>query len=91
MLRVKSISICFPQQQLIIFWLAAANCSNSQSRYLLAQCCLRLGKLNEAEQALNPDGDPQKGEVSFASFLTPFTNGQRFGPAVLSVQLKGQA
>ncbi|EIE23188.1 TPR-like protein [Coccomyxa subellipsoidea C-169] len=45
------------------YHLLVANCSDSQSRYLLAQCCLRLGKLNEAEQALNPDGDPQKGEV----------------------------
>ncbi len=26
------------------------------SRYLLAQACVRLGKVPEAESALNPDG-----------------------------------
>ena len=26
------------------------------SRYLLAQACMRLGKVPEAESALNPDG-----------------------------------
>ena len=26
------------------------------SRYLLAQACMRLGKVPEAEAALNPDG-----------------------------------
>ena len=33
---------------------------DADSRYLLAQCCLRLGKLPEAEQALRADyGDAE--------------------------------
>ena len=32
-----------------------AGMSSPQSRYLLAQCSMRLGKLREAEQALRPD------------------------------------
>ena len=29
--------------------------SSPQSRYLLAQCSMRLGRLREAEEALRPD------------------------------------
>jgi anaphase-promoting complex subunit 3 len=43
----------------------AGNAQDAQSRYLLAQASLRLGKLTEAEQALKPGGD--EGGVSFTS------------------------
>lgn len=34
--------------------LRAGKAHDEQSRYLLAQCCMRMGKLVEAEQALLP-------------------------------------
>ena len=34
--------------------LRAGKSHDEQSRYLLAQCCMRMGKLTEAEQALLP-------------------------------------
>ncbi|BDA50167.1 Cell division cycle protein 27 homolog [Coccomyxa sp. Obi] len=43
--------------------LLLGNSNDPQSRYLLAQCCMRLGKHQEAEHALNPDGDRAMGEV----------------------------
>ena len=36
---------------------ACAGSSHPDSRYLLAHCCMLLGKLSEAEQALNPTND----------------------------------
>ena len=37
-----------------MLWVSAGM-SSLQSRYLLAQCSMRLGRLREAEQALRPD------------------------------------
>ncbi len=36
---------------------AAGGARDADSQYLLAQCCLQLGKLPEAEQALGADAD----------------------------------
>lgn len=37
-------------------WGAGPGLHDDANRYLLAQSCMRLGKVPEAEIALNPDG-----------------------------------
>ena len=49
----------FRQNKIKQCYLILQNCRLASNRYLLATCCMSLGKLTEAEVALVPTGAPQ--------------------------------